>query len=173
MADRLFIGVIGEPDSGKSTTWYSLFWKPLGKRIRSNGKPRELEITEDKKTSVNVIVINRSPIEENKPIAEILEGQECEIILCSLRYEGDENSFEYIKEFKDNFDIHIQWLNPGYSDDGYSDYKCLIAGYKLLGACIYKKNGKKDENKLAERVDEIRTIIKDWASNKPGLLIYK
>jgi hypothetical protein len=137
MADRLFYAVLGNRDSGKSRTWNSLF----GHTVRTSPYPRHLKLAPGE--CVEVFLVSGSPEERGKYVADILGNQNARIVLCSTQYiERVEDTFGYA--FERGFDVHVQWLNPGYQDPG-EVFDRLGLGSSLLhrGATLSMRNGKR------------------------------
>lgn len=113
MDNRLFVGVLGNRNSGKSTTWNTLF----GATVRTGQNTRTLPLYGDE--CVEVFLISGSPEERQLYAGDILENQKCRIILCSIQYtEIVRQTLNYVVD--NQFDIFVQWLNPGRSDTGES-----------------------------------------------------
>jgi hypothetical protein len=53
MADRLFVSVLGNRHSGKTTTWSTLF----GRKVNTSNQPRLLEIRPGEEVKVFVIPV--------------------------------------------------------------------------------------------------------------------
>ena len=157
MADRLLIAVLGNRDSGKSTTWNVLF-----RSIVKTGKQLRYLYLNKAQWVDNVFLISGSPEERDIPVEEIVPREPLPtFVLCSVQYlQGMEATFEYF--FNSGYDIFVQWLNPGYADDA----PCLdflnISNWLLeKGAVLSKRNG---HNAPEERVEEIRQQILGWAT---------
>jgi hypothetical protein len=152
---KLAVIVLGNENSGKSETWYQLFGKrnlPTRKRLRT------LNLSENE--AVEVFLANGSMEERNKKIEDVI-NKEANIVLCSVQYvESGLETLEYF--IKNDFEILVQWLNPGYSD-GESEYFDSLGMKKYLadnGASITTKSGKIAPK---NRVDEMRIFIYGWA----------
>jgi hypothetical protein len=91
---------------------------------------------------------------------DILNNQKARIILCSIQYvDKCRDTFTYVKE--NDFDLFVQWLNPGYNDPGvYFDHLGLIGVLLSDRATISMRDGK---IATAGRVQEIRQFIYGWA----------
>ncbi|MDD3741048.1 MAG: hypothetical protein PHH30_07380 [Bacteroidales bacterium] len=108
MNTKLLIGVIGNQGSGKSTTWSSLF----GRNVHTGKNLRKLEINGIK---IPVFLINESALERKTSLEYILPDNDPQIVLSSFLYHKDvKSNFEYF--YKKNYDLYVQWLNPGFSD---------------------------------------------------------
>jgi hypothetical protein len=154
MTDRLFIGVLGNRNSGKSTTWNTLF----GTEVRTGQYPRRLDVNGHE--SVEVFLISGSPEERKLYAGDILKGQNCRIILCSIQYSEDvRRTLNYA--VGEGFDLFVQWLNPGCNDTGENyDSLGLVSWLLAHGATISMRNGKTPPG---SRMEEIRQFIQGWA----------
>lgn len=153
MADRLFVGVLGHRDSGKSTTWNTLF----GATVKTGRYPRPLPLYGGE--CVEVFLISGSPEERQLYAGDILAKQNCRIVLCSMQYvETVRKTLDYaVKEF----DLFVQWLNPGQHDTG-ENYDRLGLVSWLLGhnATVAIRNG---QTPPEPRTEELRQYIYGWA----------
>ncbi|ATQ68904.1 MULTISPECIES: GTPase [Methylosinus] len=154
MTERLFVGVLGHRNSGKSTTWNTLF----GATVRTGQYPRTLNLHGGE--GVEVFLISGSPEERQLYASDILENQDCRIVICSIQYtEAVRKTLDYVVEEK--FDLFVQWLNPGRNDVGES-YDRLGLTPWLLGhsATVSIRDGKVPP---VARTEEIRQFIHGWA----------
>jgi hypothetical protein len=154
MTKRLFVGVLGERNSGKSTTWETLF----SAKVRTGQYARTLELYGGE--CVNVFLINGSPEERQLYIGDILAGQDCQIVLCSIQYiEAVRRTLNFVTE--EAFEIFVQWLNPGHNDNG-ENYDRLGLMPWLLGhgATVAMRDG---TAVASLRAEEIRQFIHGWA----------
>jgi hypothetical protein len=154
MADRLLIGVLGNRNSGKSTTWNALF----GATVRTGRHARPLTLRSGE--CVEVFLASGSPEERELYVGHIVGDTDARIVLCSLQYRTGVNaSFGYFVE--NGFFIYLQWLNPGYADAG-ENFDRLGIAYQILSvpSVISMRDGKADP---AGRVQEIREFIYGWA----------
>lgn len=153
MNKRLFVGVLGNQKSGKSKTWSTLF----GRSVKTGIKPRPLTLYDEE--CVDVFLISGSPEERQLDVSDILDDQNCRIILCSIQYiEEVRKTLDYVIE--KNFDIFIQWLNPGHDDKGENfDRLGLIPWLLEKEATVSMRNGKTAPNSRAE---EIRQFVYGW-----------
>ena len=109
MIERLFVGVLGHQNSGKSTTWNTL----LGATVRTGQYPRTLTLYGGE--CVEVFLISGSPEERQLYAGDILKNQDCRIVLCSIQYtEAARKTLDYVIEGE--FNLFVQWLNPGRGD---------------------------------------------------------
>tara|TARA_R110000868_G_scaffold254975_3_gene511558 strand:+ start:202 stop:696 length:495 start_codon:yes stop_codon:yes gene_type:complete len=154
MTGRLFVGVLGDRNSGKSTTWNTLF----NATVRTGQNTRTLELYG--RECVEVFLISGSPEERDIYAGEILDNQNCKIVLCSIQYtETVRKTLTYITDEK--FDIFMHWLNPGYKDMG-QNYDHLGLVPWLLGhhATVAIRDGTVSPK---SRTEEIRQLIYGWA----------
>jgi energy-coupling factor transporter ATP-binding protein EcfA2 len=154
MTERLFVGVLGHRNSGKSTTWNTLF----GATVRTGQNARTLTLNGGE--CVEVFLISGSPEERQLYAGDILKNQDCRIVLCSIQYtEAVHKTLGYVVE--EGFEIFIQWLNPGRNDSGENfDRLGLIPWLLGQGATVSMRDGK-----IApiSRTEEIRQFIQGWA----------
>jgi hypothetical protein len=121
MSDRLFVGVLGHRRAGKSTTWNRLF----GRTVKTGNRSRMLKLRPGE--CVEVFLVSGSPQERRKYTRSILRNQQARIVLCSMQYV--EEAADTIRHVIDkDFLMHIQWLNPGYSDP---DYRSRLVGRRV------------------------------------------
>ena len=161
--DRLVVGVIGNENSGKSTTWNTLF----GATVRTGKYPRDLELRIGEK--VKVFLVSGSPEERKIYVGKILDGQESRIVLCSM---------QYTKEVHDTLDhfigqeymIYIQWLNPGYHDQEPEQEDPTITLKILEAESVFSIRDATEDGDLERRVQEIREFIYGWAKYRDLIL---
>jgi hypothetical protein len=154
---KLLISVIGNRNSGKSTTWNTLFKRT----VKTGTKLKLLEIYPGK--FLKVFLVSGSPQERKKLIEEIMCIEEPIIVLCSIQYTPDAvNTFNYFLER--SYKIYCQWLNPGY-DDAFEFAKTddleLLDFLLDNQAIISIENGKID---ASERVGLIRSFLYGWGT---------
>lgn len=154
MTDRLFVTVLGNRDSGKSTTWNTLF----GQTVRTGKLPRNLELLGGE--CCEVFLISGSPEERGQYAGDILANTDCRIVLCSTQYaQAVSKTFAYVIDA--GFDIHVQWLNPGFSDVGDNpDSLGLLPKLLSHGAILSMRDGRADPT---ARTEELRQFIYGWA----------
>lgn len=154
MGDRLFVAVLGNRNSGKSTTWNTLF----GGTVRTGKHPRRLPLRPGE--CVEVFLVSGSFEERNLYAGDVLEDQGSRIVLCSMQYtEEVAKTLNYAKE--KGFDLYVQWLNPGFSDPGENWDRLGLVNRILDGpSVIAVRSGKLPP---AGRVQEIREFIYGWA----------
>ncbi|MER8747414.1 hypothetical protein NKH54_30810 [Mesorhizobium sp. M1004] len=157
MKRRLFIGVLGNRNSGKSTTWNTLF----GATVRTGRHTRTLALYGGE--CVEVFLVSGSPEERQLYAGDILDDQDCRIVLCSIQYiETGRRTLDYAAE--GDFDIFVQWLNPGRSDAGENyDRLGLVPWLVGHGATVSMRNGKEPPR---ERTEQIRQFIYGWAKSR-------
>ena len=154
MANRLFVAVLGRRNSGKSSTWNSLF----GRTVRRGQYPRYLEVRPGEQ--VEVFLVSGSFEERKEYAGDILDDQNARIVLCSIQYvEEVDQTIQYVVD--KGFDIFIQWLNPGFSDSAeYYDRLGLEGRLLWKRATLSIRDGAAP---LEPRVQEIREFIYGWA----------
>jgi len=153
--ERLFISALGNRNSGKSSTWNTLF----GTTVRTGKLTRMLSLGGGR--CVEVFLISGSPEERQLYAGEILDNQKCRIVLCSVQYaEAGRDTFKYAIE--NNFSVYTQWLNPGYSDQGdYFDHQGFVPWLLAQGANISIRDGTLP---TVSRAEELRQFIDGWAT---------
>lgn len=154
MADRLFVAVLGNRNSGKSTTWNHLF----GRTVKTGKQSRSLQLRPGE--CVEVFLVSGSFEERSLYAGDVLEDQDCRIVLCSMQYtEEVAKTLEYVKE--KGFDLYVHWLNPGYSDIG-ENWDRLGLVHRILAApsALAIRSGKVNP---AGRIQELREFIYGWA----------
>ena len=154
MPDRLLVGVLGNPSSGKSHTWNTLFERT----VRRGANPHRLELRPGE--CVEVFLISGSFEERKEYAGDILKNQQCRIILCSMQYtENVRSTLDYL--ITENFDIYVQWLNPGYYDDGEVWDRLGLVNFILSQRSeLSLRSGQIDAR---QRVQELREKIYAWA----------
>lgn len=153
--DRLFVSVLGNRNSGKSTTWNTLF----GGNVRTGQQTRQLPLYGGE--CVDVFLISGSFEERKKYAGDLLDNQDCRIILCSTQYkEAHETSLAYAVE--KGFQIYAQWLNPGYNDPATMAFDSNGLSQWLLAreATVAIRDGQVPQT---DRVEEIRQFVFGWA----------
>lgn len=183
MNDRLFVAVIGERDSGKSTTWNELF----GAEVHTGRKPRPLDLGANQQTNVRLIsgsneeknrhlsevlaqkrtsvfLISGSSEEKRRYASKVLRSVDCRIVLCSVQYEDEafDRTWEYV--FQQQFCIFAQWLNPGHHGSENFDRLGLVNRLLAQGAVVSIRDGRDGRATLKSRVEEIRQFIDGWAA---------
>ncbi|RUR96869.1 hypothetical protein [Pectobacterium polaris] len=163
MSERLLIAVLGNRNSGKSTTWNRLF----GSTVKTGKYERPLFLNDAQ--WVNVFLVSGSPEEREIEVGEILPESVPQIVLCSTQYREDvTETFDYF--FRQGYEVFVQWLNPGYSDDTPYDDNFFLRDYLLEnGATIQIRDGQADPT---YRLKDIRQLIFGWASYR-NLIVTK
>lgn len=157
MADRLLVAVLGNRNSGKSTTWYHLF----NTTVKTGKHERALYL--NRAQYVDVFLINGSVQERELDIEDVMPDEHPRIVLCSMQYRTDVvGTFDFF--FKHGYDVLVQWLNPGHSDPGqYADSLNLVNYLLHKGATVHIRNGKLAP---ATRVRELRQYLLGWATQR-------
>lgn len=154
MDDKLLIAVLGNYRSGKTTTWTSLF----NKTVRTGKLERTLKI---RNVEIPVFLINGAPLERRSELKYIMPKHDPSIVLCSFLYHKNvKANFDYF--INRNYEIYLQWLNPGYEDehDKTLFYNIGIINYLMQNnALVSVRNGKHNPE---PRVAEIREYILGW-----------
>jgi hypothetical protein len=157
MADKLLIAVLGNRNSGKSKTWNTLF----GSTVKTGSQLRYLYLNKAQWVD-DVFLIAGSSEERGIPVEEIMPKElSPAIVLCSVQYrDGMRATFDYF--FTRGYDVIVQWLNPGYSDESaYTDDLNAVDWLLSKGAVVAKRDG---QNGVEIRVEEIRQYILGWAT---------
>jgi hypothetical protein len=152
--ERLFVGVLGHRNSGKTKTWDTLFRR----KVRTGTSPRTLRLNEG--ACAEVFLISGSPEERDLYAGDLLANQTCRIILCSMQYiDAVRGTLDYVVD--EGFDFHVQWLNPGWKDEGYvPDSLGLMPWLLHHGATVAIRDG---QAAPGPRVEEIRETVQGWA----------
>ena len=158
MTERLVVGVLGNQDSGKSKTWYTLF----GTKVKTARYPHWLELRPGQ--WVKVVLINGSPEETGLDLNKKLDDEKCPIVLCSMQYINtvDTTVHKTLDYFIDRgYTLYIQWLNPGKSDQKKVREDPTITKKIMEAESVFStRDGKLDP---ARRVQEIKEFIFGWA----------
>jgi hypothetical protein len=106
-----------------------------------------------------VFVISGSPEERQMYAGDILENQECRIVLCSIQYsETVRRTLEFATG--EGFDLFVQWLNPGRNDTGENyDKLGLMSWFLGHGATVAIRDG---QGPPVPRTEDIRQFIHGW-----------
>jgi septin family protein len=90
MGDRLLVAVLGNRNSGKSTTWNRLF----DATVKTGKHQRPLYLNHAQ--SVEVFLVSGSPEERELDVGDILTEPLPQIVLCSTQYREDvKETFNY------------------------------------------------------------------------------
>jgi len=157
MTDRLLVAVLGNRNSGKSTTWNRLF----DGTVKTGKYPRPLYL--NRAQSVEVFLVSGSPEERELEVGDILPEPLPQIVLCSTQYRQDvTRTFDYF--FAKGYEVFVQWLNPGWNDGGAYQDTLGLRDYLLnKGATLQVRDGQIDP---APRVKELRQFILGWATHR-------
>jgi len=159
MADRIVVAVMGTSNSGKSTTWNTLFDAiKEGGAVRTGKYERHLYLNAAER--VDVFLVSGSAEERDIFIGDILPRPLPKIVLCSLQYRQEAK--RTIDFFANNqFDFFVVWLNPGYGGEGRRLDDLNLVEYLLeKGACVVERSAKDDP---ASRCFEIKQFLYGWA----------
>lgn len=155
MGKRLAVIALGRRNSGKTTTWNTLFQTV----VKTGTRERRLHLS--KAQFVDVFLVNGSPEERDIPVAELLPADPPTIVLCSAQYRADvTDTFQHF--FRQGYDVYVQWLNPGHPDDGaYADDLQLCDWLLRKGATVQRRDGRSEP---CARVGELRQTVVGWAT---------
>lgn len=156
MGERLLVVVIGHRNAGKSKTWNTMF-----ERSVKTGKESRYLYLNKAQWIDDVFLVNGSPQERDVPVEEMMPEELPRIVLCSVQYrEGAKDTFNFF--FQHGYDVFVQWLNPGYSDqNNYPDDLDLVMWLLDRGAALCQRTGK-DEPEA--RVNELKQYVLGWAT---------
>jgi hypothetical protein len=151
----LAVTTLGNRNSGKSRTWNTLF----GATVKTGKWERKLYL--NKAQFVNAFLVSGSPEERDEYVGEIITVGKPNIVLCSTQYIASvRDTYDYF--FNNGYEVHVQWLNPGYSDDGrYEDNLELLPYLLRKGATVYMRNGRVDPY---SRIQDIKRTILGWGT---------
>jgi hypothetical protein len=154
---KLAVIALGHRNSGKSTTWYTLF----GREVRTGTEIRELPLTAE--LSIPVFLVSGSPEERGLYVGDIVSDASPRVVLCSLQYiEGARESVQF---FLDNgYRLYVQWLNPGYSDEAVVPDSLGFLPFLLYNGAVVSIRDSTCEPD--QRVREIREYLIGWASRR-------
>jgi hypothetical protein len=153
---KLAVVVLGNRRSGKSTTWNALF----GRTVRTGSETRNLDVAGD---AIPVFLVSGSPEERKQYVGDIIGDANARIILCSLQYvEEARQSIRFFLER--DYSLYVQWLNPGYSDEGVqADSLGLTSLLLYSGATVTIRPATGDP---VQRAREIHDFIVGWVSGR-------
>lgn len=160
--DKLVAVVLGNSNSGKTTTWNRLFKQ----KVRTSNRPRRLVVKTN--SCIEVFLVNGSAEERNEDIETIIDvNVNVRIILCSIQYRQDcVKTIDFLHN--SDFEFYVHWLNPGYKDDSeYQDHLGIVRYLRKYDARIEKYNAKINPD---DRVDQMRNYLYKW-SNAQGILM--
>ncbi|MGO3871998.1 MAG: hypothetical protein ACTJH7_18085 [Alcaligenes sp.] len=157
MPDRLLVAILGNRNSGKSTTWNRLF----DGKVRTGKYERSLYL--NRAQTVDVFLVSGSPEEREIEVSDILPEPLPQIVLCSTQYREDvTTTFDYF--FSKGYEVFVQWLNPGFSDSkAYEDNLTLQTFLLKKGATLQLRDGHLDPT---SRIQEIRQFILGWTTHR-------
>ena len=161
MRDRIVASVLGNRDSGKSTTWNTLF----GHTVRTGVHVRRLYF--DSTEYIEVFLVSGSPEERETYVGDIIGQQRPTIVLCSMQYRADvTGTIDYFIQHE--YGIYNQWLNPGFSDPGRQPDSLDLISYLLDRRAVVSI---RDGTLAPEpRVREISDFLYGWAHSR-GLIL--
>lgn len=151
----LAVTTLGNRNSGKSTTWNTLF----GATVKTGKLERRLYL--NKAQYVTSFLVSGSPEERDVYVGEIITVEKPSLVLCSTQYIASvRDTYDFF--FNNGYDVHVQWLNPGYSDSGHSEDSLELLPYLLKkGATIQMRDGRIDPR---SRVRDLTRVILGWAT---------
>jgi len=149
------ITVLGYRNTGKSTTWNTLF----GATVKTGKYERRLYL--NKAQYVNVFLVSGLPEERDEYVGDLITAGKPDIILCSTQYvAGVQTTYDYF--FQNGYQCFVQWLNPGFNDPAvYPDTLGLLPYLLNAGAAVQMQDGKIAP---ADRIRYIRQAILGWAT---------
>jgi GTPase SAR1 family protein len=164
MINKLVVVALGDRNSGKSTTWHSLFNlftnEEYKRSVNTGKRERRLYLSETEYTYV--YLINGSPQERKTLVSKIIQGQTPNIVCCSIQYVEDaKETIDYFIEHEYQFFVH--WLNPGFNHTSEIQDTLGLKSYILKNekSQFFIKNGKKED--LEHRISEIKEFLYIWA----------
>ena len=94
-------------------------------------------------------------------VSDMLPAPLPQIVLCSTQYREDvRETFDFF--FHEGYEVIVQWLNPGFDDNGSYEDNLELRDYLLNnGATLQVRNGQINET---PRVKELGQFIFGWAS---------
>lgn len=151
----LAITTLGNKDSGKSKTWNTLF----GTTVKTGKLERKLYL--NKAQFLNAFLVSGSPEERDEYVGQLITVRKPSLILCSTQYiTSVRDTYDYF--FDNKYEVHVQWLNPGYSDAKYyGDHLDLLSYLLKKGATVHIRNGK---DEVLSRVEDIKRTILGWGT---------
>lgn len=152
---HLAVTVLGNRNAGKSRTWNTLF----GNTVRTGRSERKLYL--NKAQYVNAFLVSGSPEERDEYVGEIITVDKPSLVLCSTQYiDPVRDTYDFF--FKNGYDVHVQWLNPGFSDGGRYDDRLELIQYLLRkGATVQMRDGRTDPY---SRIEDLKRAILGWAT---------
>jgi hypothetical protein len=160
---NLVIAVIGNRNSGKSTTWYELF----GRTVRTGSELKKLYLTSTEYTEV--FLVSGSPEERETYVGDIIGNQRPRIVLCSMQYRQDvTTTIDFF--IQNEYFIFAHWLNPGFNDDNTKSFDNLgLTNYLIANDSMVGIRNGKGNPKI--RVQEIKDYLYGWAKSRNLVLV--
>ncbi|HEX2542946.1 MAG TPA: hypothetical protein VHM00_17925 [Caldimonas sp.] len=151
----LAVTTLGNRNSGKSRTWNTLF----GATVKTGKLERKLYL--NKAQYVQAFLVSGSPQERDEYVGDIITVEKPNLVLCSTQYTSSvRDTYEFF--FSNGYEVHVQWLNPGYSDASRSDDELELLPYLLRkGATVQMRDGRSDPR---GRVQDLIKSVLGWAS---------
>lgn len=161
MNDKIVVSVLGNRDSGKSTTWNTLF----DGTVRTGVHIRRLYFNASE--YIEVFLVSGSPEERETYVGDIIGQQTPRVILCSIQYRADvTQTIDYFRQH--GYSLYTQWLNPGFSDSVREPDTLALAPYLLdRGAVLSIRDGTVAPE---PRVQELIDFLYGWAHSR-GLIV--
>lgn len=152
---NLAITTLGHRNSGKSQTWNTLF----GNTVKTGKYERRLYLNSAQ--YVDVFLVSGSPEEREEYVGEIITVHRPRIVLCSTQYiDSVRETYDFF--FTNGYQVHVQWLNPGYKDaERYDDTLDLLPYLLRKGATVQMRDGQLEP---APRVHALVQQILGWAT---------
>jgi len=153
MSNKVVVALLGNRNSGKSSTWYKLF----GRTVRTGVAERRLYLNAAE--WIEVFLTSGSAEERKKLIKHIIPKHPPAVVLCSIQYSDE--AIKTMEFFLNNrYDMLVIWLNPGYKDKRrYKDNLGLIQLLLDKKAYVVRMNGK---HNIAHRSLAIRQFLYGW-----------
>jgi len=155
--DKLFLGVLGRSDAGKSTTWHKLF----DAKVRSSSKnAKDFHLYH--KMWEEVFLVNGSPEETGSSLQNRFSKKAPRILFSSLQYvDRVQKSLKYID--KHYSDKHIFWLNPDHRETQFSDPLGLAPTLLSAGYTIHIVDGRNGGLGGKSTNKRIRALVHGWS----------
>lgn len=151
----LAVTTLGNKNSGKSKTWNTLF----GATVKTGKLEPKLYL--NKAQFLDAFLVSGSPEERDEYVGELITVEKPSLVLCSTQYINSvRDTYDYF--FDNGYEVHVQWLNPGYSDSArYNDHLNLLPYLVKNGATVHMRNGQAE---ALSRVADIKKIILGWGT---------
>lgn len=152
---HLAVTTLGNRNSGKSHTWNTLF----AATVKTGKLERKLYL--NKAQYVNGFLVSGSPEERDEYVGEIITVEKPNLVLCSTQYIASvRETYDFF--FNNGYDVHVQWLNPGYSGvDRCEDSLELLPYLLRKGATVQMRDGRVDAR---ARAQYLKRAILGWAT---------